>query len=85
MGKRERIPDHYQPKASHLLHVLFVKNLLHGQQLDDPPRPPVERRALLLGVAGVAEGDEEAALAAALGDAAELFRSCGRIPRYFGD
>ena len=46
--------------------MLLVQNLLHGQQLDDSTRPPVERRALLLGVAGVAEGDEEAALAAAL-------------------
>jgi len=45
--------------------VLLVQDLLHGQQLDDPPRGAlVERRALLFGVVGVAEGDEEAALAA---------------------
>src|SRR5947208_986644 len=51
-------------RYSHLLDVLLVQDLLHGQQLDDPPGALVERRALLFGVAGVAEGDEEAALAA---------------------
>ncbi len=39
---------------------------LHGQQLDDSTRSLVERRALLFGVAGVAERDEEPALAAVL-------------------
>jgi hypothetical protein len=53
-------------RSSPLLHVLLVQDLLHGQQLDDPPGALVKRRALLFGVAGVAEGDEEAALAAGI-------------------
>jgi hypothetical protein len=47
--------------------VLLVQNFPHGQQLDDPLRPLVERAALVLGVLAVAEGDEEAALASSLG------------------
>ncbi len=50
---------------SHLLHMRLIQNFLHRQQLDDPPRSFVKRSALLLGVFGVAEADEEAALAAA--------------------
>src|SRR5437763_12930701 len=44
---------------SHLLHMLLVEYFLRGQQLDDSTGTLVECRALLLGVAGVAEGDEE--------------------------
>ena len=47
--------------GSHLLHVLLVEDFLHGDELDDAPALLVERGALLLGVGGVAEGDEEAA------------------------
>src|SRR5436190_23369670 len=69
-------------RYSHLLHVLLVQDLPHGQQLDDPPGAldfdelsrVVERRALLFGVAGVAEGDEEAAL-----DFGELSRAAAVI------
>ena len=46
--------------------MLLVEDLLHGQQLDDPTRSPVERGALLLRVPAVAEGDEEASLSTAL-------------------
>ncbi len=46
--------------------MLLVEDFLHGDELDDPPALLVERRALLLGVGGVAEGDEEAALAVSL-------------------
>ena len=42
----------------------FVENFLHRQQLDDPPRSLVERGAFLLGVFGITEGDEKAAVAA---------------------
>jgi len=51
------------PKLSHLLHMLLIQNFLDGEELDDSTRSFVERRAFLFGVAGVAEGDEEAALA----------------------
>jgi hypothetical protein len=47
--------------TSHLLHVLLVQYFLYGQQLDEPSRSFVKRGAFLFGVAGVAEGDEEAA------------------------
>src|SRR5438270_11958757 len=53
-------------RASHLLHVLLVEDLLHGQELDDAAGALEEGAALVLGVLGVAEGDEEAALAAAV-------------------
>jgi hypothetical protein len=41
--------------------VLFVEDLLHGQELDDPPRALMVRRAFLLGIAAVAEGGREKA------------------------
>ena len=44
----------------------LIQNLLHRQQLDDATRSLMKRRALLLGVAGVAEGDEETSLPAVL-------------------
>jgi hypothetical protein len=44
---------------SHLLHVLLVLNLLHGQQLDDPSGAFMERRALAFGIFAVAEADEK--------------------------
>ena len=31
----------------HLLHKLLIQNLLHGEKLNDPPRPLVERVAFL--------------------------------------
>ena len=46
--------------------MLLVQNLLNGQQLDDSTRSAMKRHAFLLGVAGVAERDEEPALAAVL-------------------
>ena len=49
----------------HLLHVFLVQYLLHRQLLDDSPRPPMERRALLFRIAGASERDEEPALSAA--------------------
>jgi hypothetical protein len=45
--------------------VLLVENFPHGQQLDDSTRSLVKGDALLFGVLGVAEGDEEAALSPA--------------------
>jgi hypothetical protein len=45
--------------------MLLIQNLLYGQELDDSTRSLVERGAFLFGVFGVAEADEEAALAAA--------------------
>ena len=66
-------------RYSHLLHVLLVQDLLHGQQLDDPPGALVERRALLFGVAGVAEGDEEAALVAVGALALQWRRASGKL------
>src|SRR5688572_19589831 len=61
MGAFEGLAGCGKP-ASHLLDVLLVEDFLHGQQLEDPTRSLVERRAFLLGIAGVAEGDEEAPL-----------------------
>ncbi len=49
---------------SHLLHVLLVQNL---RPRDDSTRSAMKHRARLIDGAGVAEGDEEAALAAVLG------------------
>lgn len=42
----------------------LIKNLLNGGKLDNSPRPLMKRRAFLLGVAGVAERNEDAALSA---------------------
>jgi hypothetical protein len=49
-------------RSLHLLHMLLIQNLLHGQELDDSTRSldfgelsrVVERGAFLLGVFGVA-------------------------------
>jgi hypothetical protein len=46
--------------------MLLVEDFLHGQQLDDALGALVERSALVVGVAGVAEGDEEPAAATVL-------------------
>jgi hypothetical protein len=45
--------------ASHLLHMLLIKNFLHGEQLDESPRSFVKCGAFALGVGSVAEGDEK--------------------------
>jgi len=53
--------------TSHLLDMLLVQNLLHADQLDDPPGPLVKRRDLRLGIAAKAERDKEPALAVLAG------------------
>ena len=45
--------------------MLLIQNLLHRQQLDDSTRSLMECSAFGFGVFGVAEADEETALAAA--------------------
>jgi hypothetical protein len=45
--------------------MLFIQNLLNGEELDDSAGAFEEGAALVIGVFGVAEADEEAALAAA--------------------
>lgn len=43
--------------------MLLVQDFLHGQQFDDSTRSLVEGCAFLLGIVGVAEGDDEPAMA----------------------
>src|SRR5437762_13904028 len=45
--------------------MLLIQNFLDGEQFDDPTSSLVEGGAFAFGVFGVAEGDEEAALATA--------------------
>jgi len=51
--------------------MLFIKNFPYGRELDDSVGSFVEYGAFLLGVFGVAEGDEEAALSAAFASNAD--------------
>src|SRR5688572_273466 len=75
MGAFEGPAERGDPR-SHLLHVLLVEDLLHGQRPDDSTGSPVQCITFPPGVAGVAQGDPKTQIRTPPSAAGRSPRSC---------